>query len=89
MQPHSRFAFMSYSQDTVISADFKYTLAEYPDVLNAFFATSLANDPNAKTLLVTTKQSHVVEGDPASAANYLPWLAKMVNDDPSWASVSF
>jgi hypothetical protein len=88
-QPASRYAFMSFSQDTVISKDFGYTIDEYPAVLQAFFTASLAGDPNAKTLLVTTKQSHVVQSDPASAANYLPWLAKMKADDPSWASQSF
>lgn len=84
LQPQSRYGFLSFSEDTVISKDFGYTLDEYPGVLSAFFATSLANDANAKTFGVTTKQSHVVESDPASALTYLPWMTKMKNDDASW-----
>ncbi len=87
-QPQSKFGFLSFAEDTVISKDFGYTLAEYPALMDAFSA-SLASDPNAATFIVTNEQSHVVESDLSLAPAYLPWMMRMVNDDPGWSSTKY
>jgi hypothetical protein len=87
-QPASRYAFLSFAQDTVIAPDFGYTLDEYPAVLDGFTAT-FASDPEAASFVVTNEQAHVVESDPTLAPQYLPWLAAMVSDSPSWASTTY
>ncbi len=88
-QPASKFAFMSFAEDPVISKDFGYTVAEYPAVLDKFAAEQVTGDANAATFIVMNKQQHVVQSDLASAPAYLPWLTIMVNDDPAWASKSY
>lgn len=88
LQPSSKYAFLSFTKDTVIAADFGYTLDEYPDVMNAF-SDGLKDDPNAATFLVSNKASHVVESAPSLAPQYLPWFRQMVNDDPAWASTTY
>ncbi len=87
-QPNSKYGFMSFAEDTVISKDFGYTLAEYPAVMTSY-AQSLANDPNAATLIVTNEQLHVVEADPTLAVQYLPWLTAMVTDSATWTSTTY
>ena len=87
-QPASRYAFLSFAQDTVIAPDFGYTLDEYPAVIDAFTAT-FASDPGAASFIVTNEQSHVVESDPTLAPQFLPWLGAMVSDSPSWASATY
>jgi hypothetical protein len=82
-QPNSRYAFLSFAEDTTIAPDFGYTLAEYPMVLDTF-KTSIASDTNAATYIVTNEQSHVVESDLTLAPQYLPWITQMVTDDPAW-----
>jgi hypothetical protein len=79
-----RFAFLSFTEDTVISADFGYGLTEYPSVMMSFSA-SLPASPAAATFLVSNEQSHVVESDPRLAAQYLPWLTQMLTRDPAWS----
>ncbi len=88
-QPSSKFAFLSFEQDPVISKDFGYTVAEFAGVLQKFANESLANDPNAATFIVSNKQQHVVQTDPVTAPAYLPWFTLMVNDDPAWASKAY
>jgi hypothetical protein len=79
-----RFAFLSFTEDTVISADFGYSLSAYPGVMMSF-SSSLPAGPAAATFLVSNEQSHVVESDPRLAAQYLPWLTQLANRDPAWA----
>lgn len=87
-QPASHYAFLSFAQDTVISADFGYTLDEYPAVIDAFTAT-FASDAKAASFIVTNEQSHVVESDPTLAAQYLPWLQAMVAGSASWTNTTY
>ncbi len=82
-QPSSRYAFLSFAQDDVIAPRFGYTVAEYPAVVDAF-SSSIANDPNAATYIVTNETDHVVESQSALLPQYLPWITQMVNDDPAW-----
>ena len=95
-QPNSKYAFLSYASDPVISADMGYTVAEYPAVIDNYMNGdggagnySLASDPNAAAFIVTNAQQHVVENEGALAPQYLPWLTLMVNDDPSWGDVTY
>jgi hypothetical protein len=53
----------------------------------ATFSSSLPASPRAATFLVTDEMAHVVQSDPLLAADYLPWVTQMVNDDLSWADV--
>jgi hypothetical protein len=87
-QPMSRYGFLSFTQDPVISKDLGYTLAEYPAVIDAY-SSSFSSDPNAKTFIVTNEQLHVVESDPTLAAQYFPWMTQMVNDDPAWTDTKY
>jgi hypothetical protein len=87
-QPMSRYGFLSFAEDTVISKDMGYTLTEFSAVIDAY-SSSLASDPNAKTYVVTNEQSHVVESDLTLAPEYLPWVTQMVNDDPTWADATY
>ena len=87
-QPNSKYAFLSYAEDPTISADMGYTLDEYPAVIDDY-VSSLSSDPNAAAFVVTNKQSHVVDNEPQLAPEYLPWLTLMVNDDSSWADVTY
>jgi pectinacetylesterase len=88
LQPDSRFALLSFAQDTVIAPDFGYTLAQYPSVIQAF-TTGIAGDANAATFVVTNEQSHVVESDSSLEPESLPWLTEMVNGDPGWKSTTY
>jgi hypothetical protein len=87
LQPSSRFGFLSFTHDPTISADFGYTLDEYATVIEDL-AASIDKDPQARSFLDTTEQSHVVMSDPALTTQYLPWLTQMVTDDPAWAATS-
>ncbi len=86
-QPTSRYGFLSFEQDSTIAPFFGYSLAEFPAVLTAF-TSSLAADPNAKTLIVSNKASHVVETDPVLVPDYFPWMAQLLGDDPAWNDVT-
>ena len=88
LQPGSKFGFLSFSQDTVISKDFGYTLIEYPTVMTDFSA-SLSADGGSATYLFGNEASHMVQSDRANADAYLPWMTKMVNDDPTWGDLKF
>jgi hypothetical protein len=87
-QPGSRYAFLSFAEDTVIAPRFDYTVAEYPAIIDAF-SSSIANDPNAATFIVTNEASHVVESDPTLAPQYLPWITQMVTDDAAWKDETY
>jgi hypothetical protein len=87
-QPSSRYAFLTFAQDTVISARFNYTLAEYPAVMSGF-SSSIASDPNAATYIFSNEQSHVVESDAALVPEYMPWLVEMVSDSASWTDATY
>ena len=87
-QPMSKYGFISYAEDTVISKDTGYTVAEFPAVIDAFVNT-LESDPNAATFIVTNKQSHVVQSNLALAAQYLPWFTQLATDDPAWTSKTY
>jgi hypothetical protein len=84
--PPGRYGFLSFTQDTVISVDFGYTLAEYPGLMRAFSA-GLPASPAAATYLVSGEQSHVVQSDPKLLGDYLPWVTQMVNGDAGWSDV--
>lgn len=88
LQPASKFGFLTYAQDTVISKDFGYTLAEYPGLMSQF-STSLASDANAAIYIFSNAQSHVVQSDLSLAPEYLPWMALLVADDPSWGDKTY
>lgn len=88
LQPNSRYAFLSFAEDTVISARLGYNLSDYPAVMDAF-SNSLKDDPNAATYIVTNESSHVVETDPALAPQYMPWLTAMANGDASWKDTTY
>lgn len=87
-QPDSQIALLSFAQDIVIAPDFGYTLDQYPAVISSFTA-SIAGDPRAATFVVTNEQAHVVESDGMLAPQFLPWLALMVGQDPSWESATY
>lgn len=89
-QPASRYAHLTYDRDGTIAAAFGYTPAQYPQVIDTFVA-SIAADPNAKMMLVQLPAgtvSHVVQSAPRNAVDYLPWMTRMLADDPAWASVT-
>jgi hypothetical protein len=88
LQPNSQYAFLTFSQDTVISGDFGYTLAEYPAVMTTY-SQSFASDPNAATYIVTNVQSHVVESDLSLSPDYMPWLSAMVSGGSAWVDTSY
>jgi hypothetical protein len=92
-QPASSYALLGYAEDTTISADFGYTLAEYRTAIGDFKA-SIASDPHAFTFIVDNtvvgmEKAHVVQSDPALAPQYLPWLTQMVTDDPAWSDRTY
>lgn len=89
-QPASRWAHLTYDRDGTIAAAFGYTPAQYPQVIDTF-VSSIASDPNAKMLLVQLPagtSSHVVQSAPRNAVDYLPWMTRMLADDPAWASIT-
>jgi hypothetical protein len=86
--PPGELGFLSFDEDTVISRDFGYSLAEYPAILQSF-SMGLPASPAAATFLVSNYPSHVVESDPALAVQYLPWMSQMVNRDAAWADATY
>ncbi|MFT3698995.1 MAG: pectin acetylesterase-family hydrolase [Kofleriaceae bacterium] len=86
-QPASKYAFLSFAQDTVIAPDFLYSLAAYPGVMSSY-SQGLSADTHAATYIFSNEQGHVVESDLANATKYLPWITLMVTDDPSWADAT-
>jgi hypothetical protein len=86
--PPGRFGFLTLAEDTVISADFGYTLAQYPGLMDAFSA-SLPAAPAAATFIVTNLEGHVVESEPGLATDYFPWMTQMATDAPTWPDVVF
>jgi len=86
--PQGKFGFMTFAEDTVISARFGYPLAQYPAAMAAFVAT-LPASPRAAAFIVTNAQEHVVQSDPVLAPAYLPWITQMVNGDPTWGDVTY
>jgi hypothetical protein len=87
-QPQSRFGLLSFAEDTTIAPDFGYTLPEFASVIQDF-TTSITDDHNAATFVVTNDQAHVVESDPTLAPQFLPWITQMVNGDAAWASATY
>jgi Pectinacetylesterase len=87
-QPESRFGLLSFAQDTTIAPDFGYTLPEFATVIQDF-TTSISDDQNAATFVVTNDASHVVESDPTLAPQFLPWITKMVTHDATWTSATY
>ena len=84
--PPGRFGFLSFADDTTISADLGYTVAQYPAVIQAFSA-SLPAAPAAASYIVDGIRSHVVEGQYNLAPGYLPWMSEMVSDSSTWSDV--
>ena len=88
-QPSSAYAFLSFAEDPTIAPDFGYDpVTEYPTVMSDYSA-SFSSDSHAHTFIVTNKEQHVVETDPTLAPQYLPWLTRVVNDDPTWANATY
>jgi hypothetical protein len=94
-QPNSRFGFLLYAYDTTISSRYGYTNpADYTAAINAF-STSISSDSKMATFIDNQTgcdaqhPCHVLMNDDTAATGYLPWLTKMVNDDPTWADVQF
>lgn len=88
-QPTSAYAFLSFAEDPTIAPDFGYDpVNDYPGVMSAY-SSSFSGDAHAATFLVTNKEQHVVESDVTLPPQYMPWLTKMVNDDGSWADVTY
>jgi hypothetical protein len=88
LQPQSRYGFLSFAQDTVISSRLGYKLSEYPAVMDAF-SNSLKDDPNAATYIVTNEAAHVVESDLTLAPDYMLWLSAMANGEASWKDTTY
>ena len=89
-QPASRYAHLTYDRDGTIATAFGYTVAQYPQVIDTF-VSSIAADPNAKMMLVQLPAgatSHVVQSAPRNAVDYLPWMTRMLADDPAWTSTT-
>jgi len=42
-----------------------------------------------RAFIVTNQQRHVVMSELSLAPQYLPWVTQMVNDDPSWANITY
>jgi len=82
------FAFLSFTEDTVISQRFGYSLAEYPGLMQTF-STGLPASPAAATFLVGNDQSHVVESNLTLATQYFPWMTEMVNRNPAWGDATY
>ena len=88
LQPQSRYGFLSFAQDTVISSRLGYKLTEYPAVMDAF-SNSLKDDANAATYIVTNEAAHVVESDLTLAPKYMLWLDVMASGDASWKDTTY
>lgn len=85
-QPSSRFGLLTFDRDSTIAPDFGYTVDQYPGVI-ATFTSSIATDKNAAVFEVDLPDSgadHVVESKLTYATSYLPWMTKLLNDDPTW-----
>ncbi len=86
--PSGQYGFLSYLEDTTIGPDFGYLLPDYATAMTTY-SGSLPAAPQAATLLVSNKQSHVVESDPTLIPQYLPWMSAMVSRDAGWADVAY
>lgn len=90
LQPNSRYGLLTYQVDTTIAPGFGYTPQEFPAAIDAF-TTKIGGDANAHTFVVRNtyvegEKAHVVQGKPELTAHYMPWIAKMVSEDASWAN---
>lgn len=84
--PESRFGFLSFRQDTSISKSYGLSLAEYATLLDTLETSKIGPDPNAASLVVDNRPAHVVMEFSDLDTYVVPWIDKMVNDDPSWTS---
>lgn len=86
-QPSSRVGFLLFERDTTISVRYGLGLDDYAAKLDAYVA-GLA-DPNMAAYVVKNEEEHVVEKDDSLAAGYVPWVAKMLADDPAWKTETY
>ncbi|MBK8692932.1 MAG: hypothetical protein IPN17_11720 [Deltaproteobacteria bacterium] len=87
----ARFALLSYTQDTTISAFFGVTPEQFQTQLAEATRRLLAPIPNARHFYVDD-QGHVLIGSNGTARGadgtvLIDWLGRMNNDDPAWANV--
>lgn len=85
--PNSRFAFLSYTQDTVLPRFFNISETQFTQDLNTY-ATTLNALPNAKYFFYSGS-GHVLLDNEAltiGGEGIAPWLQQMVAGDPNWTS---
>ena len=87
--PESRFALLSYTQDSHTGTFFQLTGPEVEAGLDTLVQSSFAPYPQMHFFFVEG-DGHVLLETPQVSQNgvvLIDWLAKMLGDDPSWASV--
>jgi len=85
--PSSRFGFLTYQTDSVLPMFYGETPQMFATQIAAFLPT-LASDPNEHYFeLLST--GHGVSANFMAYGELLPWLTKMVTDDPTWANAMY
>lgn len=89
--PPARFALLSYTQDTTVSAFFGVTPEQFQTQLAEVTRRLIAPIPNARHFYIDD-QGHVLIGSNGTARGadgtvLIDWLGRMNSDDPAWANV--
>jgi len=84
-----RFALLSYTQDSVISAFYSISGMQFETLLNQERASQLTADPvfNAYVLTGTNHTMLASTGtlQTSGGVSLIHWLGQMASDDPAWA----
>lgn len=84
--PDSRAALLSFSSDATISSYFGIPNASFPAALDAFLAGDVTPNRNQR-YYIASGNGHGLLPNFTPPATLLDFLARMLNDDGSWANI--